>query len=332
MFESILSKEMTSFLEIRKPAVAPNTFSQDKIVLIALDEHLTRNDYCKKELTEDVFDTWIPTLSGNKSKTVKNKVLSIRVFVKYLNNMGNPSFLPDVPTSKSDYIPYIYSDGELLLLIHYADNINMGIKAHNASSPHIALKIPMILRILYGCGTRLEETMALQRKDVDFKADTIFLRKTKYSKERRIPMHEMLSQILERYCLAIGIMHIPEAYLFPGKKPDTHLTTRQMATWFTELLRLANIDQRTKNPGERGASLHCLRHVFVLKSMQQLEAAGHSIDINDLLLPTYLGHETLLDTDKYMRFSGAQIPESLEAFESFTAGLIPKVEVPYEDE
>jgi integrase len=330
MFESILSEEMTSFLEIRKPAVAPNTFSQDKIVLIALDEHLTRNNYCKKELTEDVFDAWIPTLSGNKSKTVKNKVLSARVFVKYLNNMGNPSFLPDVPTSKSDFIPYIYSDEELSLLIHYADSLD--VKIPKLCSPHLLIKVPMILRILYGCGTRLEETMALQRKDVDFKADTVFLRKTKYSKERRIPMHETLSQLLERYCLAIGIIHTPEAHLFPGRKPNTHMTTRQMATWFTELLRLANIDQRTKNLGERGASLHCFRHVFVLKSMRQLEAAGHSIDMNDLLLPTYLGHERLLDTDKYMRFSGAQVPESLEAFESFTAGLIPKVEVPYEDE
>ena len=33
-----------------------------------------------------------------------------------------------------------------------------------------------------------------------------------------------------------------------------------------------------------------------------------------------------------MRFSGAQMPDSLEAFETFSAGLIPSVEVPYEDE
>ena len=54
--------------------------------------------------------------------------------------------------------------------------------------------------------------------------------------------------------------------------------------------------------------------------------------MNDLLLPTYLGHECLLDTDKYMRFSGIQAPESLDVFETFTAGLIPNVEVPYEEE
>ena len=53
--------------------------------------------------------------------------------------------------------------------------------------------------------------------------------------------------------------------------------------------------------------------------------------MNDLLLPTYLGHECLLDTDKYMRFSGVQVSDSLEAFEAFSSGLIPFVGVPYEE-
>ena len=105
-----------------------------------------------------------------------------------------------------------------------------------------------------------------------------------------------------------------------------------MDSWFSEILKLADIDQRERDCYERGACLHCFRHLFVLKSMQQLEAAGHSVDMNDLLLPTYLGHECLLDTDKYMRFSGGQVAGAIDAFESFTSGLIPDVEVPYEEE
>jgi len=307
----------------------PRTFDQDKAVLLSLDEHLVIHDYSKKELCEDIFDTWIRSLSG-KSKTIKNKVLSARVFVKYLNNMGNTSFLPNAPKSKSDFIPYIFSDEELSLIMHYADNFKS--EAPEACSPYLELKIPMILRILYGCGTRIGETIALRRKDVDFKKGTLFLKETKLSKERQIPVHETLLQILEKYCLAIGIMASPEAHLFPGIKQGQPYSSRCVAYRFSDILKLANIDQGKRGRGERRASLHCLRHVFVLKSMRQLELAGHSVDMNDLLLPTYLGHNNLLDTDKYMRFSGAQIPESLEAFESFTAGLIPKVEVPYEDE
>lgn len=329
MFKSVLSAEMESYLELRKSAVSYNTFRHDNVALTSLDEYLANCNYSQKTLSDDVFDKWIPTLNG-KSKTIKNKVLAIRVFVKYLDTIGFSSTLPNVPKAKSNFIPYIFSDEEISQLMHFADNLQ--IDKHSACSPHIELKIPMILRILYGCGTRIGETMALQRKHIDFKTGTIFLRKTKYSKERRIPAHESLMQILERYCLAIGIMPNPDAYLFPGRKQGQPYTSRCVQDWFTMFLKLANIDQRKKEPRERGASLHCLRHVFVLKSMQQLEAAGHLVDMNDLLLPTYIGHETLLDTDKYMKFSGAQIPESLEAFESFTAGLIPKVEVPYEDE
>ena len=329
MLNSVLAKEITSFLEMREVNVCERSFKHDIATLTSLDKYLADNKYLEKNLSEGIIEAWRKTLSG-KSKTKKEKILAVRNFAKYLNGMGGRSFLPDVPKVKSDYIPYIYSDEEISSLIHYADNLE--IKALKACSPYLAAKISMILRILYGCGTRLGETLALQRKDIDFKARTIFLRKTKFSKERLIPVHDTLIDILERYCLTLGIMLSPDAYLFPGRKPGHTYTTRQMEFWFAELLRLSNIDQKQKEPNARGASLHCLRHLFVLKSMQQLEAAGHSVDMNDLLLPTYLGHECLLDTDKYMRFSGAQIPESLDAFEAFTAGLIPRVEVPYEEE
>ena len=329
MFNSAFAKEMATFLELRKSSVSLQTFAHDTATLTKLDRHLVEHDYPQKDLSEEILSTWIRTLSG-KSKTVSEKVLTVRNFVRYLNGVGGHSFLPDAPKMKSDYIPYIYSDEELLLLIHYADNLEP--KSHKACCTHLLAMIPMVLRILYGCGTRLGETMALRRKDIDFKARTIFLRETKNSKERRIPVHDTLIRIIERYCLALGIMLSSDAYPFPGKKPGSHLTKRQVQHWFSEILKLADIDQREKQAYERGACLHCFRHVFVLKSMQQLEAAGHPVEMNDLLLPTYLGHECLLDTDKYMRFSGAQMPDSLEAFETFSAGLIPSVEVPYEDE
>ena len=122
------------------------------------------------------------------------------------------------------------------------------------------------------------------------------------------------------------------AFLFPGRNPEHHYTTRQMASWFSEILRLADIEQQEKGPHERDACLHCFRHLVVLKSMQQLEAAGRPVDVNNLFLPTYLGHDRLIDTNQYMRFPGPQVPEAMDAFETFTAGLIPHVEVPYKEE
>lgn len=328
MFKSVLANEMAAYLELRELNLSKGTTSNDRRALTSLDQHLSECDFRKKELTEEVLDAWMLSIPG-KSKTVSGKVGAVRGFVKYLNNLAIRSFLPDPPKVKSDYIPYIYSNEELLSIIHYADNL---VEQQHRPKFSFYLKIPMVIRILYGCGTRMTETMALKRKDIDFNAGTIFLRKTKFSKERLIPVHESLLAILEQYCLTLGIMHKPNAYLFPGKDDEHHYTTRQVNYWFSWILKLAGIDQRDKRPTERGACPHCLRHLFVLKSMLQLEAAGRPVDMNDLLLPTYLGHEHLLDTDKYMRFSGVQVSETFDAFEAFTTGLIPQVKVPYEEE
>lgn len=329
MFNSSLAGEMAAYLELRTAVLSESSVSNDRRTLLLLDQYLVNSGFQGKELTEDILSAWSKTLSG-KSKTVKEKLAIVRGFGKYLNTLGYQSFLPMLPKVKSDYIPYIFSDEEIVRIFHYADNLTP--KRLRSCSSFLQLKIPMALRILYSCGTRLQETMSLQRRDIDFKNKTLFLRKTKLSKERVIPVHESLIAVIERYCLVLGIMHEPEAFLFPGGKEGRHLTTRTMDTWFSEILKLADIDQRDRNRNERGACLHCLRHLFVLKSMQQLEAAGHSVDMNDLILPTYLGHECLLDTDKYMRFSGTQVPGALDAFESFTFGLIPNVEVSYEEE
>lgn len=329
MFSSAIAPEMSSYIELRYSSLSESSFSSNKRALSLLDQYLSSTGFQGKELTEEILSSWLLTLAGN-SKTLKEKIGAVRCFIKHLNSLCHHSFLPAPPKVKSDYIPYIYSDEEIRQIMQYADNL-IPISFSNCSK-FFQMKFPMAIRILYCCGTRIGETMALRREDIDFRNGTLFLRETKFSKERVIPIHESLLKILERYCLTLGISNQPNAYLFPGRKPGTHYTTRQMDYWFVEILKIADIDQADRKPNERGACIHCLRHLFVLKSMQQMEAAGHPIDMNDLLLPTYLGHESLLDTDKYMRFSGVQVPKSLDAFESFTAGIIPNVEVPYEEE
>ena len=328
MFNSSLATEMLSYLELRSACFALGTVSVDKSALISFDQHLCEKNFKGKNLNEEIVTSWSLTLFG-KSETIKNKIGVIRKFARYLNSLGIHSFIPELPIVKSDFIPYIYSDQELQLIFYYADHLTSK-KPHLCSS-HFNLKIPMAIRILYGCGTRIGETMALQRKDIDLQNGTIFLRNTKFSKERMIPMHDSLRILLERYCLVLGILDKPDAYLFPGRKKDSHFTPRQMETWFARILELANIDQENRRQHKYESRLHCFRHLFVLKSMQQIESSGRSVDMNDLLLPTYLGHECLLDTDKYMRFSGVQVADNIEAFETFTLGLIPTVEVAYEE-
>jgi hypothetical protein len=96
MFDSIISNELDSFLEMRKAVVSQSTFANEKTALTSLDRHLVKSDYRNKDLSEDILESWIRSLSG-KSNTVQFKVITIRSFVKYMNGMGGVSFLPDAP-------------------------------------------------------------------------------------------------------------------------------------------------------------------------------------------------------------------------------------------
>ena len=138
---------------------------------------MIKKNYRKKYLTEDLVEQWISTLTG-KSKTIKEKIGVIRNFSRYLNSLGYTSFIPNQIKVKSEYIPYIYSDQEIKAIFYNADNLDCRIQ-NNIT----LIEIPMIIRILYGCGTRIAETLELKRKNIDFENNTIFLVKTKYLKK-----------------------------------------------------------------------------------------------------------------------------------------------------
>ena len=74
----------------------------------------------------------------------------------------------------------------------------------------------MVIRILYGTGSRLTETVNLKVKDIDFEKKAIyFTHDTKKKKQRIVPVHDSLFEILEQYIEAMDLRGLPDAYLFP---------------------------------------------------------------------------------------------------------------------
>lgn len=127
------------YIDLRISTFSVSSVYNDKRTLVLLDQYLVQTGFQGKNLTEDILSDWSKTLSG-KSKTVKEKLGVVRGFGKYLNTLGYASFLPTLPKVKSDYIPYIFSDEEVTLIFHYADNM----KPINpkSCSAYFQLKIP----------------------------------------------------------------------------------------------------------------------------------------------------------------------------------------------
>ncbi len=105
-------------------------------------------------------------------------------------------------------------------------------------------------------------------------------------------------RLLERYCLAMGIVGVPDAWLFPVSGKDESMMPKDAQYWFEKVLRLADISFPGRKKHERGLCLHCIHHVFVFKSFASVERAGRRIDASIPYLSIYLGHDSLQETEK----------------------------------
>lgn len=96
---------------------------------------------------------------------------------------------------QSEYIPYTFTDEEFRAIIHAADEF-LGNRRGSTKSSRV---FPMLLRMLYGCGLRLGEALALRWENVDLGAGILHIKKAKNNKERDVPMDPSLTSLLETY-------------------------------------------------------------------------------------------------------------------------------------
>jgi integrase/recombinase XerD len=320
-FKSILKAELSDFLSLRKISKSKSTYEHDRYILRIFDEYLNDISCINKNLTANQVSGWIQTLKG-KSSSIANMVIVVRIFLVHLNNYDINPYVPPIPKVCDDYIPYIFSDDEMTRIFTIADSLQ---KIKPVKNTLIHVECPMILRLMYGCGLRIGETLLLKMKDTDFDIGILALKNTKSDKQRIVPMHHSLIEILESYCMAMGIIGNPNARLFPTIQFQEPLSPASMHHKFNDILREADIFLPERKKHQRGPCMHCLRHVFVFKSFANLEKGGHRI--NDVIpyLSIYLGHDSLKETEKYLKFSSEMFPEAMELFEDYTAEVFPEV-------
>ena len=310
-FKSILKDELNDFLELREASKSKNTYDHDRHTLQRFDEYLYTIDCKDKTLLEEQMAGWIRTLTG-KSSSIANVVILIKIFLQNLKSYGVNAYIPPTPKVSNDYVPYIFSDDEMNLIFDIADMLQMG-TSYKTTLIHV--EYPMILRLMYGCGLRIGETLSLKMKHVDLDTGVLTLKYTKGGKQRLVPMHISLTAILKQYCMVMGIIGYPEAHLFPTVDPMKAVTIGAARHKFNDILELGNIFLSGRKKHQRGPCMHCIRHVFVFNSFANEEKDGRRIDDSVPYLSIYLGHNSLNETEKYLKFSSEMFPEAMELFD-----------------
>jgi site-specific recombinase XerD len=321
-FKSVFNNELQRYLQLRKKSCSKSCYDHDLSTLRSFDNYLHSNGCTYKKVSEEQIIGWIKTLNG-KSITIAGNTVILRNFLKFISAEGIQSFIPVIPKVRSDYAPYVFSDKELDTIFELADGLT---KVSAKTNNLINYEMPMILRLMYGCGLRIGETLGIRMGDINFYNGCLTLRNTKRNKERLVPMHESLTEILKNYCYAICVIGKPEAFLFPKNETGIPLTVKSARYKFDSILEKADITLPGRKYHERGPCLHCLRHVFAHKSFSQIEETGVNINEGVPYLSIYLGHDSLFETEKYLKFSSESFPNEMDKFDNFSASLWPEVQ------
>jgi integrase/recombinase XerD len=222
-----------------------------------------------------------------------------------------PAVLPRKPPR---FVPYIYSRGELRLLL---DAIPTYRRYRTRIEPQT---LRAILLLLYGAGLRAHEALDLKVADVDLPNTLLTIRDTKFFKSLLVPIGRDLTGVLTEYARWRDATHSTaggEGRFFLGKRGAAiHLWTLEDA--FQRLREHAQV--RRSDEARYQPRLHDLRHTFAVHRLTEWYRQG--ADVQRLLhhLSVYLGHAYLAATQVYLTMTPELLHEASTRFERYALG------------
>jgi len=181
---------------------------------------------------------------------------------------------------------YIYSREEIAALMAAAE-------APGPPNTIRGLTVKTLIGLLYTCGLRIAEALALNLDDLDSEQRTLFVRKGKFGKDRYVPLSASAVAALLRYREHVTSMRTDQALLVSGKGTRLHATT--IGNLFRKLLQDCGIASAAPWP-----RLHDLRHTYAVNCLCKWYEQGQ--DVNALLpvLSTAMGHVKISCTQIYL--------------------------------
>jgi len=142
------------------------------------------------------------------------------------------------------------------------------------------LKHRVLLSLMYSAGLRAREASRLKLGDIDSGRMMIHIRRSKYNKDRYVPLSPMILDGLRKYYYACR----PVEYLFNGHESESQLSVRGMQWALREAVKKCKLQKRI--------TLHTLRHSY---ATHLLEYGMDIVTIKELL-----GHERIETTLIYL--------------------------------
>ena len=247
-----------------------------------------------------------------------NRILScVRAFFNFMVRTdyytANPLIdIPSVP--ELSFVPFIFSPEQTNQFLEAVCKRIRQEPSHYLKD----LSEYMAMGLMAQCGLRIREPMRLQLHHYRCRERTIYIEKTKFNKDRLIPVQKSVAADLDNYLSVRKALmaedHNP--YLFVGNK-QKGLTDPKLRFVFHRAVQDIGIDRPRQVIGHMifaSPTPHSLRHSFAVNTLKRVKERGDCPQHALPVLATYMGHRVYQYTAKYLKFIDAEQRQGLFDF------------------
>lgn len=318
-FTSILAHDIEQYLAEKR--VFGCKYETESRYLQQFDHVMNEYGITSPDLPRDLIDTWISKRPNESPQTQASRCIIVRQFTLYLKRQGHMPYVPTghlVEKQRKTFVPYIFNQEEIHSLFTFIDQIRA-----DPRSLRRTMIIPLVFRLLYGCGLRLDEALQLHVQDVDQTCELLTIRQTKFLKDRLVPVAPSVTERLREYCARYHVNSSRNDWFFPA--PDGGVwSERAIYDIFRQSLHACGIPHGGRN---RGPRLHDFRHTFACHRLAHWLKEGMAVDLALPILATYLGHESIYRTQLYLHLFPQLYPDITSKLTIFCGTIIPTLEV-----
>jgi len=305
-FNSIFANHLANFIEMKKQI--GYQFIHQSSTLHQFDHYLCELSY-KGPLTQELaidFATLKPQLSKNGCA---KRYQVLRQFSDYL-----AVFISDTPILRSDVMvqtihqtpAYIYSDEEMERLMTRSSRISKGNPLRNVT-------LHTIIGLTASTGLRISEVVTLDRDDVNLITGVLTVRRSKFQKDRLVPVHPSTLEVLRDYVLRRDTCFPCPATPAFFNMWNRRLHKSTLRRWFKRLSCEVSIRKSTGY----GPRFHDLRHTFAVRRLVAWYREGKNVQAMLPFLATYMGHVHYRDTAYYLSATTELLGLSAEKYDTF---------------
>jgi integrase len=313
-FESFLAPQLNEFIAYRQNL--GYSIKPIRSYLLRFDRYV-KDQEIKPGVLEPSFFLQFRNNLKMESLTINNTLSAVRVFFNFMVRTdyypANP--LRDIPPVPAfSFAPFIFSSEQTDQLIEAACN-------RIRKEPRYYLKdfaeyIAFLL--IARCGLRIKEPIRLQRHHYRCRERTIYIEKTKFSKDRLIPIPRSVAVEIDNY------LSVRDAFMDEDQNEHLFVTNLQkglndnrLRFVFHRAVHDIGIDHPRRVIGHMifaSPTPHSLRHSFAVNTLMRIKQRGDCPQHALPVLAAYMGHQIYQYTAKYLKFIDAEQRQGLLDF------------------